>query len=148
MVLDTLSRGSEFVALDIGRQPQFAGNIVEFDIDESLEGTSGQDETETLSVTITPQHKSFAISIASYNFNNDSGPRGTLQVSINNSIVAQWALPADWTPASNWQVTDVLPVIKEFWGEGNTMSVKIVFDATLTSNVGVGMKLKLLTVPI
>lgn len=148
MVIDTLRMGSNFIALDKGRQPQFAGNIVEFGIDETLNGIAPATESETLSVDVTPQHKSFAISIACYNFNNTDSPRGTLRVLINNNVVAQWALPADWSPLSNWQVTDVIPVIKEFWGGGNTMSVNIVFDAALTSNVGVGMKLKLLCIPI
>jgi len=148
MALDTISGGSEFVALDKGRQPQFAGNIVEFDIDETMSGLSGNTVTELLEVDITPQHKSFAVSVAVYNLTSASGTSGTLQLLLNNSIVAQWALPASWVGTNVWRITDIVPTIKEFWGGSNTMGIRITFDNVLGGNVAAPAKIKLLCIPI
>jgi len=148
MTLDTISGGSEFVALDKGRQPQFAGNIVEFDIDENIVMIMGQTVSNRLEVAVTPQHKCFAATVTVYNINTANSVTSTLQLLINNSVVAQWALPAIWTPTNVWRITDIVPIIKEFWGSDNTMSVQIVRPDGFDGNSLASATIKLLCIPI
>lgn len=148
MPLDTLSGGSEFIALDKGRQPQFAGNIVEFDIAENIVCIMGQEFSNPLAVTITPQHKAFAATVTVHNINTMNSVTSTLQLLINNSVVAQWSLPAIWTPTNVWRITEIVPIIKEFWGAANTMSVRIQKDGGFDGNSLAAAKIKLLCIPI
>jgi len=148
MPLDTISGGSEFVALDKGRQPQFAGNIVEFDITENIVCIMGQTVSNLLEVAITPQHKAFAATVTVYNINTANSVTSTLQLLLNNSVLAQWALPAIWTPTNVWRITDIVPIIKEFWGASNTMGIRIIKPSAFDGNSLASATIKLLCIPI
>jgi len=151
MVLDTLTGGSEFIARDKGRAPQFAGNIVEFAIEQTISVGEGQTTSEA-SVNIDPAHKSFVIvvNLSHSDFSGGNLPRSRADMLINNNVIGTFILPVDWSSSARWFINEIVPTIKEFWGSANTFKVRITFDSAIGAGLQANMitKCRVIAVPI
>jgi len=132
-----------------GRSPQYAGNIEEFLLDDDLI-TPMSSTGVTVTKQVTSARKSFAMLLAAKNNDFSSGtlPASTLFIRLNENVMAQYALPRDWSSTNRWNINEVIPVIKELWGAGNRFSAQVEFDSGVQAQCIIKLKLTLMTLPI
>jgi hypothetical protein len=127
------------------RAPVYANTPNNTTIDATLTPDAGG-ETE-ISADVPTNTKSYALWIAANNVNTPAGgiSKHFIEIYLNNSLVARYDLPDDWN-TGKWSISEVVPVIKDFRGAGNTFTIKLGAGAGAQYNVT--LKSELLAVNI